>query len=340
MNIVAIFWNSSEKRLRALWRILFQFIVLIWIVAVLSIPVIVYSLLNKSGFSVDDPIISLFSALAMGIAIAVSLWVCGRWIDRRPFASYGFHLSGRWAADLAFGLILGAFLMGFIFGVEYTFGWITISAFMISSTPNTPFILGLVETILLFLLVGTYEESFSRGYQLHNLAEGLGFTRLGPRLSLVIAWFLSSLFFGFLHAANPNASLISTLNLVLAGLFLGLGFVLTGDLAISIGLHITWNFFQGNVFGFPVSGTTPIVSFIGINQRGDNLVTGGAFGPEAGLIGLAAILLGSLLVMAWVYTTRKKLSLDESLAVYGGRNDVLPVKSNPLSDPKTSEQNQ
>jgi membrane protease YdiL (CAAX protease family) len=123
---------------------------------------------------------------------------------------------------------------------------------------------------------------------------------------------------------------MSTLNLVIAGLFLGLGFILTGDLAISIGLHITWNIFQGNVFGFPVSGTTPIVSFIGINQKGPDLVTGGAFGPEAGLIGLAALLLGSFFILVWVYATRKKISLAQSLAIYTPQQK--PAKLIPSQD--------
>lgn len=106
------------------------------------------------------------------------------------------------------------------------------------------------------------------------------------------------------------------MNLVLAGIFLGLGYVLTGELAISIGLHITWNFFQGPVFGFPVSGGASAASFIGIQQLGPDWVTGGAFGPEAGAIGLAAMLLGSLLIVLWVKRIHGAAGLRDQLAVY------------------------
>jgi hypothetical protein len=111
---------------------------------------------------------------------------------------------------------------------------------------------------------------------------------------------------------------------MVAGLFLGLGFILTGELAIPIGLHITWNFFQGYVFGFPVSGIGRTTSFIGINQGGPDLWTGGAFGPEAGLIGLLAMLLGSLLIGLWVRLLYGKVRLDTELAQYEAGGESLP----------------
>jgi uncharacterized protein len=311
-----IFWNTNEKRLRALWRILFQLAIFVWFAGLCSLPIIFLNYFIKKGINLEDPIISLISAAALMVAMLISLWACGHWVDRRSISNYGFHFSRRWMTDFAFGLFLGAFLMGIIFAIEYLAGWVTISAFLTRADANTPFFIGLIETIALFLMVGFYEESFSRGYQLRNIAEGLNLGPISPSTSLVIAWGVSSSLFGLLHAGNPNATWISTLNLVLAGLFLGLGFVLTGDLAISIGLHITWNFFQGNIFGFPVSGTSPIVSFIGISQKGSDLFTGGAFGPEAGLLGLSAILLGSILILVWVYTTRKQIRLASSLSVY------------------------
>ena len=115
--------------------------------------------------------------------------------------------------------------------------------------------------------MGVYEELVFRGYQLRNMAEGLNQPGLSPRAAVLAAWVLSSLLFGVLHALNPNAGVMSTVNIVLAGLMLGAGYLLTGELAVPIGLHVAWNFFQGNVFGFPVSGLTPIgATFISTQQ--------------------------------------------------------------------------
>jgi sugar lactone lactonase YvrE len=89
-----------------------------------------------------------------------------------------------------------------------------------------------------------------------------------------------------------------------------------GNLAIPIGLHITWNIFQGNVFGFPVSGMTAGLSFVNIRQLGPDLWTGGTFGPEAGLIGLAAMVLGSLLTLFYLRLRYGKIRVAEQIAVY------------------------
>ena len=87
----------------------------------------------------------------------------------------------------------------------------------------------------------------------------------------------------------------------LAGLFLGLAYVLTGELAIPIGLHITWNLFQGPVYGFPVSGTTARgAQVLVIEQGGPEAWTGGTFGVEGGLLCLLLTLLGSALIVGWV----------------------------------------
>ncbi|MGI8650576.1 MAG: CPBP family intramembrane glutamic endopeptidase, partial [Rubrobacter sp.] len=281
--------ESERGRPRAAFRLLVQFSIYFFL-SLLFISLLRGSLLILPGGSgsTSQTSSSLYVAASIGslVATLLSLLIASRFLDRRPFRDYGFHLTGDWFIDLGFGLALGAILMSGIFLTQLALGWVSVTGTFYSGFDRAPFVLGILPPLIVFLCVGVYEEAASRGYQMKNLSEGLDFPALGGRRgAVVLSWVATSAVFGLLHLGNPNADLTSTLNIALAGLLLGVGYVLTGELAIPIGLHITWNFFQGSVFGFPVSGLTGLGgSFITIEQSGPAAWTGGDFGPEAGLL--------------------------------------------------------
>jgi len=343
------FWNSNERRLRALWRILIHGLLFLTLTRLLSsiVPALVgISLIGSRapGVSPTDPafiqsinqvlsssaVLRAVMILLVLLASIATLALAGRFLDRRKLADYGLHLSRIWWADLGFGLALGAILMVFIFLFELAAGWVTITATF--RTGNLIFPVSIFLVLLNFIQVGISEELLSRGYHLRNIAEGFNFKGVGPKWALWIGYLISSTMFGLFHLGNPNATWVSTLNIMLAGLLLGLGFILTRELAIPIGIHITWNFFQGNVFGFPVSGGTSSTSFIAIQQSGPELWTGGAFGPEAGVVGILAMLLGAVLILVWVRMRRGKAVLQTCLAEY---TPVLTLSNPNLGDNKT-----
>jgi membrane protease YdiL (CAAX protease family) len=339
-SIKSLFWNTDQRRLRAVWRLIVQIILLLLVVVPLQIVISIAAIafvamhggippnqLGKSSagplspqavqaFLLGSPVLMALSTLSLFVAILLSVWLAGRFLDRRRFVDFGLHLNKTWWANFGFGLFLGAFLMLVIFVVELAAGWVTVTGTFATSDPNMNFLAGIVPAVVIFLAVGFHEELFSRGYQLRNMAEGLNGRLLGPRGAIVVAALLSSAVFGTLHVTNPNASLLSTFNIFIAGAaLLGLGLILTGELAIPIGIHITWNFFQGNVFGFPVSGANfRWATFIATQQGGPDLWTGGAFGPEAGLIGVAAMLLGGLLTILWVRWRYGSVRLRQEVA--------------------------
>jgi uncharacterized protein len=307
-----------EGRLRALWRLALQYIAFKVLVAGLFSGVVVaFSLAVSGGRSVvvDSPVIPLASGVAGLVTAMVSVWLAGRFLDRRAFSDFGFHLGAGWGLDLLFGMALGALLISTIFFVELGLGWVeVVGAFETIGTSGS-FLPAVLLPIVLYLCVGISEETVFRGYQLKNGAEGLNYPGLGPRGAVLVAWVLSSVFFGLLHADNPNATLVSTINIVLAGLMLGFGYVISGELAIPIGLHITWNFFQGAVYGLPVSGFGPLgATFLTTRQTGPDLWTGGPFGPEAGLLAPVVMLLGILLIALWTRLRTGKVSLHSPLA--------------------------
>jgi membrane protease YdiL (CAAX protease family) len=329
--IANIFWNAEERRLRALWRLLIWSVV--WFVLLLVsqglIGVVIGMLMlvthgmsaaqltdpqALASYITGNPVVMLALSLDEVVLTLGTVWLAGRFLDRRKFVDFGFRFSRNWWIDFGFGLFLGAFLMAIIFGVEAAAGWAKVTG-TFAAPQGSFFGIAIVMALLSFVLVGINEELFSRGYMLQNMAEGLNWRALGPRWAIVIATILSSVIFGLMHLGNPGASAVSTFNIFLAGLFLALGYILTGDLAISIGLHIGWNFFQGNVFGFPVSGTSAhTTTFIAIEQSGPVLWTGGVFGPEAGLVGVGAMVLGVLLIVLWVYLRRGTVALNIPLA--------------------------
>jgi membrane protease YdiL (CAAX protease family) len=272
--------------------------------------------LGQAAASLGLPYVWHSWQMADALAIALLLLVAGRLWDRRDWTDYGFRLDGAWFADLAFGLVLGAALMLLIFALEWAAGSVRVVA-VFQSGGDTSFWHALLWPLFTFLAIGFTEEAFVRGYILRNTAEGLRWGPISPPAALVLAWLSSSAFFGWLHWGNPNASLTSTIGIALGGLLLGLGYVLTGRLALSIGLHVTWNLFEGTVLGFPVSGIDLSAARVLVTeQSGPDLWTGGAFGPEAGLLGALVCLGGGALIVWWARRRGGRLGLASELACY------------------------
>ena len=336
--MTAIFWNEQQQRIRAFWRLLsltLFFVTLTTLGGMIWGAGTAFTLVVQQGVHDPEAIftqVSLTTGSLLSntyfmvvslLAMLLGTWLLGWTLDRRPWREFGFHFGRRWWLDFGFGLILGAVLMSGIFGIEKAAGWLAVRDTMVSFEPGMTFPVAVGLYVVLYLSVGIYEELMSRGYLLRNLAEGLILPGWSERGGLLLAWLLSSAIFGLLHLGNPNATWISTGNIALAGILLGLGYVLTGELAISIGLHITWNFFQGVVYGFPVSGMAPQATWIAIRQHGPVAWTGGAFGPEGGLIGVLAMLTGGGLIALWCWKT--------------GRRSIIRLKSVPLAPATTSQ---
>lgn len=311
--IKSIFWNNEQARLRAGFRILIQltafFILMKSLPALLGVP---------SEFTENMQIwVFLSLAFARLFRVLISVGLSGCYLDHRPFADFGLRINNFWWQDLGFGLGLGALLIGCVFLIELAAGWITISDTFYTANNAQSFILKFIVFVILFVCVGFSEELMYRGYHLTNIAEGFNTKAIGPKYSIGIAVFLSSILFGVFHLGSPDATLISIFIIFTMAILLGIAYVLTGRLAIPIGIHIAWNLFLGNVFGFPVSGTTfsaDTVTFLSIQQGGPDLWTGGSFGPEGGLLGLLVIIAGIFLIVSWVRFRYGSIKLHLQLA--------------------------
>lgn len=313
-RLYALFGNPEERRLRAGWRLLVATVVYLvaGIAAVLAAEAILVSVgapsLATGEFS---PPVLAATGITQLVAYGGATWLLAVVIDRRTIPDFGLRLSRGWLADLGFGLALGAGLQTGIFAVALAAGWLQITGIGVTSRPGASFAGWLLAAAVGYLAVGIYEELLFRGYVLTNLSEGL--SRLDRRAAVGLAVAISSVVFSVLHGTNPNASAVSVVSLTLAGIFLAVGFVYTGSLAIPIGIHITWNFFQGVVWGFPVSGVDAGVTIVAVDVIGPTAFTGGAFGPEAGLLGTAAKLVGIAAILGWVYRRTGELRVDPGI---------------------------
>ena len=302
-HLVWPFWNRGERRLRSGWRLL-AFFGLLWIS---------FAGLRAAGLGREQGSTPVDAAPWRFLLQVSAVLLCTRLLDRQGLAELGLLPSRAWLADFAFGLLLGALLMSGVFGLQWAAGFVVVTD-LLETPGDAGFAAAFMRLFGALVAVGFYEEIVARGYMLRNLAQGLACRWLRPSVALLVACVLSSAMFGLGHAGNPNATLVSTLNVALAGGLLALPYLLTGRLALSIGLHITWNLFQGAVFGLPVSGMALSTTTIAVSQVGPPQVTGGAFGPEGGLSGLAAIAAGAGLVALWTLHREGRVALHAPLA--------------------------
>jgi uncharacterized protein len=294
-----IFLSPRKPRLRAGWRLIIQTILMLALLIGAGIPAGMLAIVFH--WDISGGAYLLVNMLVELIAFCGSIFLARRFLDKRSFSSLGFGLDRRVLLDLLAGIAITFVMLGLIYLTMDALGWIRFSGFAWEFEP-LPFVLGQVLLYLVvFIIVGTQEELLSRGYHLQTLASGM---------NLFWGVMISSAIFGMLHLTNPNATWVSAAGIFFAGLFLAAGYLATGQLWLSIGLHIGWNFFEGVIFGFPVSGVSSY-TLMQITVSGPEAWTGGAFGPEAGLIVLPALALGALLVFLYAGAAGRRVSLKD-----------------------------
>lgn len=206
--------------------------------------------------------------------------------DKRPVRDMGLINIKKGYKDLIHGLLFGALSLLIVFAILLLSGNIALARPL--SEPN--FNISLITGLILFIFVGINEEMFVRGYCISVLKES-------SKTSFVII--ISSIIFSLLHSFNPGMNVLSYINLFLFGILTAYMTIKSKNLWLAIGYHITWNYFEGNICGFLVSGldTGSLYSLEPVNP---NILNGGSFGPEGGLV-VTLILLLSYLYIWKVY---------------------------------------
>lgn len=231
---------------------------------------------SVSSIDVGTPLNICASLLAAVLLVLAYAFIVGR-IEKRKADELALPSAGSWSAR------------GFLFGTAY-FAIITaiLAIAGMYRVDECDFkAVSLLKCLISFLVVAVGEEILFRGIVFRMIAE---------RWNVAVALIVSSLFFGAMHIGNQDADIWASIAIAIeAGLLLGAAYAFSCNLWFPIGIHWAWNFMEGNIFGFPVSGSITDYRLLIPSISGPGILTGGDFGPEASIL---AVITGASL-SAW-----------------------------------------
>ncbi len=215
----------------------------------------------------------------------ITVYFFRRLIDKQDIISLGLQLKNN-VSHAVVGFTLGLLLLGigtFVLIAGNNLQWTGIDF-----NANQ-----LLTGCGVMVIVAFAEELAFRGYILNNLM-------LSTNKWMALIY--SALLFAVFHLNNPGINILALLNVFIAGLLLGINYIFTKNLWYGIFFHFAWNFYQGAVLGYKVSGV-PLKSLFEQELNGNHLLTGGSFGFEGSVI-TTILSLMAVLVMGWVYEKR------------------------------------
>lgn len=286
--------NSSKNKKKLpnfIWAIILSLIFMYGgsLMGSLATVPLFLALRNIPLFFNNKDLLSLLITLFSFVFISLLVFFRVKVIEKRSFSSIGFN-KNNWLKKYSLGFLIGLAMMSIIVLILFPFGYITVE-----KNPIQPVGISAIASVLVILLgwiiQGATEEIVTRGWLLNVLS---------TKYNIEVGLLISSTLFGLMHLTNPNVNYIAVINIILVGLFYGLYVIKTNDLWAVCGMHSAWNFAQGNIFGFKVSGLdVSIGSLIDLNLVGSDFVTGGIFGPEAGITA-TFILLASIGILLFI----------------------------------------
>jgi membrane protease YdiL (CAAX protease family) len=222
-------------------------------------------------------------------------WICMR-ARKQPLADVGLALGARWLRHALFGIVFGGITMGVVASCIAAAGGVR---FHLDPAHG---LAALAIGAWSFAGVALFEELLFRGFVFQRLVDGAG--PLIAQLSMAIL-------FAVAHWDNPGmegaTQVWATLDTALGAILLGLAFLRSGSLALPIGIHFGWNWVQGSVLGFDVSG---------VGQAGwlspelldkPQWLSGGTFGPEASVFAVLVDVVSIVLLWRWKGATTQPL---------------------------------
>lgn len=276
---------KKERKIPVVVQIILYYV--LWFVALMLVGAVAYAILGAEALG-STSVGLLVNGVGICVAAILPAWVMLRFVEHRPLVSLGFSLKGR-GKDMLYGMLVAFAILGAGFGVGVLSGGIDVTA--VSFQP-----LSLLSAFIIFTFGAVGEEIMMRGYILRRL--------LDARMNRFLALALSSFLFAFAHIFNPNLAFLPMLNLWLAGMLLGAAYLYTRNLWFAFSLHTFWNWMQGSVLGYKVSGIDFGTSLIAQHMPENNVLNGGSFGFEGSVLCSVFTVVATVGII-WFYERRK-----------------------------------
>ena len=333
-DVARYIFINDENEMRSGWRVLAFLICFIIVASLLTGLTNAFATLFPSfDFLLAEPsepeYLSRHDLIYLGVinvrnlgAAVIASAVCARALERRRLGSVGFKLHRGWPRDFGLGSLMGAASLAIAVGIAASAGALI---FDVQTRDWAPLARGFTIAFLFFVIAGAAEELMFRGFPFQALVHNLGGAR---------AVAITSLLFGLAHLSNKDASALSTINTILAGIWLGLAYLMTRSLWLAAALHWSWNFAMVFIFGLPVSGFTTLSQLAWLRPRigGPMWISGGSYGPEAGVAATVALILSTLTIWkSGLFTASKEMLV----AIKHGKREpalirVTPGRQEPL----------
>lgn len=216
------------------------------------------------------------------LAFGVATWVFGIRLMGLTAEDLRWHPGGIRGLLVALGLGAGAAALAMLLAVP-------LAGARWQGDGGAPWhwLLTVTRTAAIMLPAAFLEEVIFRGVPQVLLARVVG------RATAVM---LLAAAFALAHLWNPGISALALGNIALAGLFLGAAFYLPGGLWAATAAHLGWNVALAGLAA-PVSGLPFMVPWLDYQPGGPAWLSGGAFGPEGGVLATLALVAVTLLVV-------------------------------------------
>ncbi|MEP7705177.1 type II CAAX endopeptidase family protein [Paraglaciecola sp. 25GB23A] len=287
-----IFYNDDKKVRNGWWILIF--------IALVAATRPIYKPI-KEGLSHLGFTEQMLEPVSFLLLLLVT-WICIK-IRKESLSDVGFGFSPRWFKHFFGGTIAGITMMLATVALVYLVGGVSFELDPQRSLQVLSY------GFYLFLLGSLFEEILHRGFVFQRLIDGIGIW--GAQL-------LIAFLFTFGHWGNPgmegSTQIFSSIDLFLGSIILGLAYIKTHSLALPIGIHLGWNWMQGNVLGFGVTGHEQAGWFKPVFQGMQEWVSGGEFGPEASIFSVVVSIAGLVILLRWKGTVKRKQNTQETIA--------------------------